>query len=67
MAFTYQVPGVVPARAQDGPMTCWATVYAMMISWKRSFEMPIRTAVGQVGEKYAKFYDAGLKSNRTPR
>lgn len=67
MAFSYTVPGMVPAIAQDGPMTCWATVYTMMISWRRSFQMPVRAAVNDVAPKYAQIYDQGLRSNPNPR
>lgn len=67
MTFVYQVPGFVPAIAQDGPMTCWATVYTMLISWKKGLQMPIREAVAQVAPKYGEFYDKGLKSNANPR
>ncbi len=67
MAIPYTVPGIKSVLAQDGPMTCWATVYTMMIAWKRSYMMSIRDSVGQVANKYALFYDAGLRSNPNPR
>lgn len=53
--------------AQDGPMTCWATVYTMMVSWRTNFQMDIRSAVGKVNPKYALLYDAGLRSSANPR
>jgi len=43
-------------------MTCWATVYTMMVSWKRQMSIPIRDAVGAVDPKYADLYDAGLRA-----
>ncbi len=67
MAIPYTVPGTKSVIAQDGPMTCWATVYTMMISWKRGYMMSIRDSVGQVSNKYALFYDAGLPTNPNPQ
>ena len=66
MAISFRVPGITSVIAQDGPMTCWATVYTMMISWKRSFMMGIRESVAEVDNKYALFYDAGLRTVPNP-
>ena len=67
MSLFYMVPGTKPVIAQDGPMTCWATVYTMMISWRKNFEMGIREAVGSVAPKYSAIYDQGLSSNKEPK
>ena len=67
MAISYTVSGIKSVIAQDGPMTCWATVYTMMISWKRGFMMPIRDSVKQVNNRYALIYDAGLPTNSKPK
>lgn len=65
--YVYDVPGLVPVMAQDGPMTCWATVYAMMLSWRKSTVFAPRDAVGQVAPRYATLYDAGLTTQSSPR
>ncbi len=60
----YMVPGMKVVLAQPSSMACWATVYTMMISWKRQQSMGIRQAVNDVDPKYAKIYDdnTGLPS-----
>lgn len=67
MAISYEVPGIKTVTAQDGPDTCWATVYTIMKTWKTGFQMEVRDTVRQVDPKYAAFYDAGLRSNPEPR
>ena len=64
---SYTVAGTKAVIAQDGPMTCWATVYTMLISWKRGYLMGIRESVAEVSEKYGRFYDDGLRSNPHPK
>lgn len=54
----YQVPGIKTVLAQPSPMSCWATVYCMMRSWKDQTSYPIRDAVLKVGQKWADYYDA---------
>lgn len=54
---SYIVPGVKTVIAQPSPMSCWATVYCMMRSWKDQISYPIRDAVLKVGQKWADFYD----------
>jgi len=56
MAFT--VGGFRVVLAQPNTMACWATVYTMMVSWKRQQSFDIATAVGNVGSKYLTFYQA---------
>ena len=53
----YQVPGIKTVLAQPSPMSCWATVYCMMRSWKDQTSYPIREAVLKVGTKWANYYD----------
>jgi hypothetical protein len=60
--FSYDVPGMRVVLAQAGPMTCWATVYTMIISWQRQLSIPVRDAVGAVNPRYAILYDAGLRA-----
>src|SRR5580692_4541685 len=59
----YDVPGLKTVLAQAGPMTCWATVYTMMICWKTQTAIPTRDAVAAVGARYATLYDAGLRTS----
>jgi len=67
---SYLVPGLKTVIAQPSPMSCWATVYCMMRSWKDQSSYPIRDAVLKVGTRWADYYDksypptlAGLPSN----
>lgn len=53
----YAVPGLKTVLSQPSPMSCWATVYCMMRSWKDQASYPIRDAVLRVGQKWADFYD----------
>jgi papain like cysteine protease AvrRpt2 len=65
-SFSYDVPGMRVVLSQAGSMTCWATVYTMMISWKRQMSIPIRDAVDAVNPRYARLYDEGLRAT-TPQ
>jgi len=56
MAFT--VGGFKVVLAQPNTMACWATVYAMMASWKKRQSFDIATAVGNVGGKYRTYFQA---------
>jgi peptidoglycan hydrolase-like protein with peptidoglycan-binding domain len=67
----YRVPGIKSVLAQPSSMSCWATVYCMMRSWKEQQSFPIRDAVLKVGTKWANYYDksypptnAGLPSDQ---
>lgn len=63
MRVSYKVPGHRVVLTQAGPMTCWATAYTMMISWKSQQSFDIRKAVELVDQKYAVMYDEGLRPN----
>src|SRR5262249_5355727 len=52
----YRVPGMIDVLAQPTWFGCWATVYAMMRSWKFHESMPIRTAVARVDEQYGHIF-----------
>ena len=56
-AIPYRVPGTKTVVAQPSPMSCWATVYCMMRSWKDQVSYPIRDALERVGAKWAHYYD----------
>jgi hypothetical protein len=56
----YTVPGMRVVLAQPTSMVCWATVHAMMRSWKLQMSLGIRQAAGAVDEKYGKMVDNNL-------
>ncbi len=53
----YTVPGFRVVLAQPTSMVCWATVHAMMRSWKFQSSFGIRQAAGAVAEKYGVMVD----------
>jgi hypothetical protein len=53
----YTVPGLRVVLAQPTSMVCWATVHAMMRSWKFQVSLGIRDAAGAVDEKYGVMVD----------
>lgn len=52
----------VPAIKQPSPMSCWATVYAMMKSWKARKPVSIEAAIADLGAPYTGYLaeDHGL-------
>jgi hypothetical protein len=63
MSVSYQVPGVTVVIAQASSNACWATVYAMMRSWKDQTEYDVAGAIAKVpGDKWLKYLkdDKGL-------
>lgn len=48
----YTVPGFRVVIAQPTSMVCWATVHAMLRSWKQQVSIGIRDAAAAVDEKY---------------
>lgn len=53
----FTVPGMRVVLAQPTSMVCWATVHAMMRSWKFQVSLGIREAAGAVAEKYGVLVD----------
>ena len=53
----FTVPGFRVVLAQPTSMVCWATVHAMMRSWKFQQSFGIRPAAGAVAEKYGVMVD----------
>jgi hypothetical protein len=47
------VPGVFNIIPQPSSMACWATVAAMMLSWRDQQSYPIDTAMAMCGAKWA--------------
>jgi len=41
---------------QPNTMACWATVYTMMLSWKKQASFDIASAVVTVGETYLRVF-----------
>jgi hypothetical protein len=52
----YTVPGIFNVIAQPTGMTCWATVAAMMMSWRDQQSYPIDVAMGQCGTKWLNMF-----------
>lgn len=52
----YTVPGVFNLIAQPSNMTCWATVGAMMLSWRDQLSYAIDTAMALCGSKWATMF-----------
>jgi hypothetical protein len=52
----------VPAIKQPSPMSCWATVYAMMKSWKAGKPVSIEAAIAELGPPFTSYLseDNGL-------
>jgi hypothetical protein len=56
----------VPVLKQPSPMSCWATVFAMLASWKAKTPVPIASAVAALGAPYTTYLaeDRGLPGGR---
>ena len=61
----YTIPGTIDILAQPSGMSCWATVYTMLESWRRQQSIAIETAVGDLGTKWLKLFkdDTGLSAD----
>jgi hypothetical protein len=55
----YTVPGPFNIIAQPSPMTCWATVGAMMLSWRDRQSYPIAVAMSMCGAKWSTMFANG--------
>jgi len=58
-AVNYAVPGPYDIIRQPSPMTCWAAVMTMMISWKRRQSISIATAMESLGPTYVQMFNTG--------
>ncbi|WP_225032065.1 papain-like cysteine protease family protein [Paraburkholderia sp. XV] len=58
MPLPFQVEGTIEVLAQPSSLTCWATAYTMMKSWKDQASYDIPTALGQVGQQYVDLFNA---------
>lgn len=61
-AIEYKIPGVFGPLAQPSPNSCWATVFTMLMSWRRQRALGIEEALATVGPQWVDLYkaDTGL-------
>jgi len=52
----FEVPGSVPELKQPSTMTCWATAYTMLVSWRDQVSYSIEDALGRVGQKWVQHF-----------
>ncbi len=52
----YMVPGAVPFIQQKSDSVCWATVAAMMWSWRAKQPTSVEDCVATAGDKYVQLY-----------
>ena len=66
MAVDFIVPGTKFLFAQQSTMSCWATCYTMMNSWKQKRRaQSIRAMIAALGQPWLRYFDAntGLPFN----
>ncbi len=51
------VSGEVPVLAQPSSLVCWATVAAMMISWRQRRSLQISEAIGTLGARWVTMFN----------
>jgi Papain-like cysteine protease AvrRpt2 len=59
-ASNYAVPGDIPILGQQKTKGCWATVAAMMVSWKRQTSYSPETVTSEAGSRYRTMYDSNM-------
>ncbi|WP_313330254.1 papain-like cysteine protease family protein [Sphingobium yanoikuyae] len=52
-AIDVRVSGTVGALRQRNAMTCWATVYTMLVNWKNQRSEPVEHAIAGVGARWS--------------
>ncbi len=67
-AIDYKIPGTFGPLAQPSGMACWATVFTMLMSWRKQQSFPIETALSMVGQKWVDIFTAntGLSGDDKP-
>lgn len=67
-AVDYAIPGVFGPLAQPSGKSCWATVFTMLMSWRRQQSLSIEDALAAVGQKWVDIYraDTGLAGEDKP-
>ncbi|MHB8689640.1 MAG: papain-like cysteine protease family protein [Solirubrobacteraceae bacterium] len=58
-AVDYAVPGLLAPLQQPSPLTCWATVIAMMTSWRRQQSIAPHDAIAPAGQEFLTKLAAG--------
>jgi GH24 family phage-related lysozyme (muramidase) len=58
-AVDYTVPRLVAPLREEAPMTGWATVIAMMDSWRQQQSVPVETVLAQAGQEWVERYHRG--------
>lgn len=58
----YHVPGQINVMRQPSELSCWATVYTMMRSWKDDRSYTIVDALSAVGPRWVRRYNASFSS-----
>ena len=66
-AVDYMVPGIIPEIAQPSSMSCWATTYTMLYSWKHQVSRPIESVLEDLGQKWLDMFrnNTGLPAAET--
>jgi hypothetical protein len=61
-AIDFSIPGVFGPLAQPSVNSCWATVFTMLMSWRRQQSLSIEEALATVGRQWVDLYkaDTGL-------
>lgn len=64
----YSIPGVFAPMAQPKGRACWATVFTMLLSWRRQQSLSIEETLGTLGKKWLDMFNAntGLFDHDTP-
>jgi GH24 family phage-related lysozyme (muramidase) len=55
----YSIPGTLEPLRQNAPMTCWATVIAMMWCWRRQVSMSVTDVLAEAGPEWVDRYTRG--------
>jgi hypothetical protein len=62
----YSIPGVFGPLAQPTGNSCWATVFTMLMSWRRQQSLSIENALAIVGQQWVDLFkaDTGLPGSQ---
>lgn len=65
-AIDYSIPGVFGPLAQPTGNSCWATVFTMLVSWRRQQSLSIEDALATVGKQWGDLFtaDTGLPGDQ---
>lgn len=54
----YSVPGTISPIAQTKTRGCWATVFTMLLSWKRMQSISVEDSLDSIGQKWVNLYNS---------